>query len=242
MPETDNPLIALAESLREIRDTVAAIAQKLTPILQDFALLGDATRRLDQAGWLPHYTTPFKLVLQVDRASLDARMSEYYDTNWKQVRDAILARAQGYEVDTEAMATFREALTVHGHGLYRSCCRVLFPEVERVSRIEVHGGREKDRITSQKELIALVDRLPAGVVLTDPWALELYRKLSNHLYQKVTEENRTQFESIPNRHAAVHGRIVYSSLKNSMNTIIMVDYIFAVISATKAYGRSTGQL
>ena len=235
MPETENQIAALAEYLRHIQEG-------LRPFLQGVALLGDVTHRLQQVGWLPHYTTPFKLVLQADPASLDIHMSAYYHAEWEETRQTILTRVKGYEIDTEAKDTFSEALTAHGYGLYRSCCRVLFPEIERVSLIEVHGGKAKHAITSQKDLIDLIGRLPAGIALTDPWALELYKTLSKHLYEKVTDQNRAQFESIPNRHAAIHGCIAYSSLKQSMNTIIMADYIFAVISATKAYGRETGQL
>ncbi|MEY9700163.1 hypothetical protein ABIE71_002906 [Bradyrhizobium diazoefficiens] len=54
---------------------------------------------------------------------------------------------------------------------------------------------------------------------------------------KAEECNQQRFESIPNRHAASHGRIVYSRLKHSMNTIIMADYVFAVISAAKRVAR-----
>ncbi|MCY4138623.1 MAG: hypothetical protein OXF56_10200 [Rhodobacteraceae bacterium] len=38
---------------------------------------------------------------------------------------------------------------------------------------------------------------------------------------------------MPNRHAAVHGLVVYSSMQNSLNAIFMADYIFQPIGVLK---------
>jgi hypothetical protein len=241
MSASENVLAGFVENLQTIADSVAAIGRSLTPIAQGLVVLRETTSRLNNAGWLPHHTTPFKLVFEADPNAVDALLSQYYQAEWETVRQRIVSRAETYLIDTEAISTFNEALTAHGLGMYRSTCRVLFPEIERVSRIEVHGGDDKAVITSQKDFIGLVRRLPAGFALRDPWAFELYSKLTMHLYEKVTSTNVAQFESIPNRHAAIHGRIVYRTLKNSINTIIMADYIFAVISAIKNYAQSTGQ-
>lgn len=241
MPDRESPLTVLAESLRGIQDTIAAIVDAAKLISKGIAVTGDINERLGKVGWLPHHTTPFKLVLEASPDKLAGCLAEYYLNEWDQIREAIFSRVDRYDVDPEAKATFGEALSAHGHGLYRSSCRVLFPEMERVLWIEVHGSDwKKDKITSQKEFIELAgSRLPAGIVLTDPWAFKLYQTLSDHLYERVEESNREQFESIPNRHAAVHGRIIYSSLKHSMNTIIMADYVFAAISAVKEFATNT---
>jgi len=241
MPDSESPLTVLGESLRGIQDAIAAIVDADKPIFEGIAVAADINERLSKVGWLPHHTTPFKLVLEADPDKLAGCLAEYYVNEWDQIRAAIFLRVDRYDIDAEAKATFGEALSAHGYALYRSSCRVLFPEIERVLWIEVHGGAwNKDNITSQKEFIDLVgSRFPLGIVLVDPWAFELYQKLSKHVYEKVKETNWEQFESIPNRHAAVHGRIIYSSLEHSMNTIIMADYVFAVISAAKSFAKNT---
>ena len=68
--------------------------------------------------------------------------------------------------------------------------------------------------------------------MDNPLGLELFGVLINHLYEQVNDINRQQFINlpIPNRHAAIHGLIVYSSMKNSFNTIIMADYIFQIVT------------
>ena len=52
------------------------------------------------------------------------------------------------------------------------------------------------------------------------------------LFTNVTsEEHRESLKqsAIPNRHAAIHGLVVYSSQQNSLNMIFLTDYIFQVI-------------
>jgi hypothetical protein len=43
-------------------------------------------------------------------------------------------------------------------------------------------------------------------------------------------------DSIPNRHAAIHGYVSYDSAQSSLNAIFITDYIFQVIQAAKAMG------
>lgn len=241
MTENDPALTNSSEVVRNIHSAFIAIADGAKPILDGIAFVIEVNKRLRRIGWLPHHTTPFKLVLETERDKLTGRLEEYYGHEWDQVTHSILARLDCYEIDPEAKATFHEALDAHGHRFYRSSCRVLFPEIERVLWMEMHGGDWKKRTTSQKEFIALLKRYPAGITLTVPWAYELYRKLSAHIYEEITERNQRRFASIPNRHAAVHGRIIYSSFKHSMNTIIMADYVFAVISAAKKAAKSRVQ-
>ena len=40
-------------------------------------------------------------------------------------------------------------------------------------------------------------------------------------------------DAVPNRHAAVHGLVVYRSFKNSLNTLFMTDYVFQIVNAVK---------
>lgn len=237
MANNRTPFTHLSEVVREIQSAFVAIADGVKPILDSISVVIDINNRLSTIGWLPHHTTPFKLVLETEPDNLAGRLEEYYDREWDQARESILARLDHYEIDPEAKATFSEALNAHSHGFYRSSCRVLFPEIERVLWVEAHGADWNKQIASPKEFIELVHRLPAGITLTDPWAYELYQKLSDHMYVRAEESNQQRFKSIPNRHAAVHGRIIYSSLKHSMNTIIMADYVFAVMSAAKRVAR-----
>ena len=197
---------------------------------------------LDVVGLLPHYSTPFDFVDEYvgDTAALRQRLSQHYRDCWQDVREDIESRLTNYRIDDEAKATFREALDAHEAGLHRSVCRLLLPEIERVARIELHGDR-LEHMTNQRLLRELTGRLTPGEI--EPrgyYGLILFRHLTEHLYEPVkTEADRQRFaqDPVPNRHAAVHGLVTYSSPLNSLNTIFMADYVFQVISYLKGLTR-----
>ena len=136
-------------------------------------------------------------------------------------------------LDDEAKATFREALAAHEAGFYRSVCRLLFPEIERVARRELHKDCVEARITSQTRLRDLAGSLPISVVgAAGVCGMNLYRRLSSHLYVAVLDDDaRRRFaeDPVPNRHAVVHGLVEYSSMQNSLNAIFMTEFLFATI-------------
>ena len=75
----------------------------------------------------------------------------------------------------------------------------------------------------------------------EAFGLVLFGRLVRHLYEEVKDEERGKFEkdSVPNRHAAMHGFVPYSTHKHSVNMIIMADYIFQILPpATTSPSRS----
>lgn len=149
------------------------------------------------------------------------------------MRRDIENRFDAYRLDEEAKATFHEALEAHEAGLYRSVCRLLFPEIERVARREMHGDKVS-RITNQRALRDLAARLPISVVIPSGFhGWKLFDRFSNHLYEDVSNEEvrrRLASDPVPNRHAAMHGLVVYSTMQNSLNAIFIAEYFFQLIS------------
>lgn len=222
--------------------TIAPIAARFSEFGKQLVALGKLSHALDAAGWLPHVTTPVHLLEGGvnDPALLSDLIERFYSDNWTAIRAELETRLDSYLIDEEAKAAFREALSAHEAGLYRAVCRHLFPEVERVSRIEIHEG-SFERITSQNKLQELAGGFTPGQI--EPgglFALQLFRRLSQHLYADVRDEQvRQQMEkdAVPNRHAAVHGLVVYKSPKNSLNTIFMTDYLFQIVHLIKSESR-----
>lgn len=203
---------------------------------------------LDASGWLPHHSMP---LAQVEACAGDggqairALLCSYYSEQWEAVRRATETRLIEYSLDDEANETFREALTAHEHRLYRSVSRLLFPEIERVARKELHGDRTRLRIASQSRLRELAGDLPVSAANgAGFYGLNLYRRLSSHLYESVTDDDaRQRFagDPVPNRHAAVHGLVEYSSMQNSLNAIFMTDFVFLTISWLRSQGLLTAE-
>ena len=233
-------------AFRRIIQSQARIAEAVKPL--QFGSVGTAARQLarharrarvlDEAGWLPHHSMPFARMEERagDVGAVHELLCRHYEERWSDVCRDIEARLKEYNIDDEAKATFVEAMNAHEAGFYRSVCRVLMPEIERVSRLELYEGRLKG-ISSLPLLRKLAGELPITAVEPGGFlAWNLFRRLSEHLYEDVwDEDSRRRFaeDPVPNRHAAVHGLVVYSSTQNSLNAIFMVDFIFQAIGLLK---------
>ncbi len=250
-------LSALSQHLQPLvpkwQQFVKTIAPVVTGVISEFRKWDISSEVLAKAGWVPHYTTPFDDIAECSEEpeEVQERLLRYYESNWHDVRSEIESRMSGYNIDAEAKATFREALDAHEAGLYRCVCRVLFPEIERIFRKELFDGRIEHISYAEyiKKLVegekSLGDFMGGGFYELDIFGLFTKHiehggdsessKLIYGLFHKVaSEEDRERLtqDPIPNRHAAVHGLVVYSSQQNSLNAIFLADYIFRIICQT----------
>ncbi len=246
----------LGHLIRDLGSAIQRFVDIVTPHLEPVAHgllaifenieLRDVMR---ESGWLPHYTTPLDLIANSggDADAVRNILSEYYQRNWDDVRKAIESGLDECNVDEEAKATLREALEAHEHGLYRSVCRLLFPEMERLLRVEIFGLR-----TGRQSYKAIVKKLVDGKTLDDfplggwydfDYLAHLTKSIREHDVSKIddrifgiftpveeTDLQRLEHDPVPNRHAAMHGYVSYASEQNSLNTIFVADYIFRLIS------------
>ena len=172
-------------------------------------------------------------------------LDEYYAQNWRDVRSSIESRIHEFNIDEEAEATFREALDAHEFGLYRCVCRVLFPEIERILRVQTFGhrrGTEKYNAMLEDLLqgTTLDDFLPGGWL--DLTSFEHLMKtiekqadgrfdagvLGVFAYVSDSNLHRVKDDPVPNRHAALHGYVEYATHQNSLNVIFIAEYVFRV--------------
>lgn len=209
-----------------LAEAAAEAMERFQPALKRFDERKRIHDALDKVGWLPHPSVPYWIVEGCgdDLALLDARISEYYRTRWSEIRDEMESGLAEYHIDDEARATFREALIAHESGLYRGICRSLFPEIERIIDAGPRSG-------------PMIEKLLASGDPTDRRLRELFdwvmlERIRTHAYEQVwTEDERERFERdpVPNRHAAIHGRVAYSTHKHSMNMLILTDYVFRIL-------------
>jgi len=238
----------IAENIRrqtpEINEIISRTLEPFRVIVLEIAAAQRQSELLNEAGWLPHVTTPFHLIEECagNTVRLSESIESYYKENWSQIRADLIARIETYKINEEAKSTFREALMAHEQGFYRAVCRLVLPEIERVARIELHNGAlgnvtaASGKPTSVPahlqeivgDQLSLSEMEPRGV-----FGLALFRRFREHLYAQVRDQvqlRRVEADAIPNRHAAVHGLVVYSSIKNSLNSLFMTDYVFQMIS------------
>lgn len=239
-------LLLFAKAIQGGLEGLQAFAYRIQPVLSElskaFAILAEgisvtaeAIKRLDEAGWLPHVTTPWSLLATTEASTLSQAIEQHYRDSWATVKGTFIDRLNTYAIDEEAKAAFREALAAHEQRHYRATVRLLFPEIERVTRAELRRFMTKRTDTSQKILREIAGKLPFGDH-GSPLAFRLYSNLRDHLYGDVWDDSACEKFSrdpVPNRHAAVHGFVPYSTAQNSINTLIMTDYIFHLVTAVK---------
>lgn len=191
---------------------------------------------VEETGWLPYHTVPIDYVDESkgNTSEFETHLSNFYQENWRFIRQDIESRLGRYHISEETKSTFREALSAHEDGYYRCVCRVLFPDIEREFRIRFFENQTRsikpekmlEKLTNLGSLEHFMPRHAYGLIL--------FRRLINHLYEQIKDNNKADFEHdfLPNRHASAHGLISYSTHKHSMNMIIMADYIFQILTST----------
>jgi hypothetical protein len=198
--------------------------------------------KLESTGWLPHYTTP-DLVFGLEDAAYDAEIARHYADNWPAVEAAFLGRLARYDVDEEAKAAFGEALQAHRMGLFRVAPRLLFPEIERIFRAEL--GDAMQITAGLGYLREAANQLGSeNFVRTGVLTLRLYRAFVEHVYARVESDEevaRAQANPVPNRNAAIHGRVIYNSQKTSLNALILAEYVLLTVGGVRA-ARAVGAI
>jgi hypothetical protein len=193
--------------------------------------------RISEAGWLPHPSSPASMIPDENEIDIDDLMERHYRENWLDVKSKFLDGVARCDIDQEAKDTFVEALCAHEQGLFRSTCRTLFPEIERVVRTELLDG-SLNSIASMKDLQRVAGQIGLSELRSHRLSgMALYSRLVDHIYvpaHTAEEVAKLSRDRVPNRHAAMHGLVTYKSMQNSINMLIMADFMFHVVSATKA--------
>jgi hypothetical protein len=229
----------LQATIDAFRPNFQAVGQGLNDFIKSVAAVERKTRLLREAGFLPHVTMPEELLDDCvdDADDLSVLIEKHYRDNWQQIEDALAARVGSYLIDDEAKETFREALTLHRMGHFRSVVRLLFPEIGRVAGsdgtlgefVVANGWQKRPYIVLQE----LAGELPLSAITSGGYGgFILFQRLCDHLYINA-DPGRMERDPVPNRNAALHGLVVYRSFKNSLNTLIITDFVFQVVDVVK---------
>ncbi len=241
------PLMEAAGGVFQIRKAMLQpVFRDLEPILERLGELIEAAgphveklvrhqrieKQFSSSGWLPYYSELVERVEEHrgDAISLDRMISAYYREHWTEIREDIEGRMGMYEIDGEANETLQEVFSAHESGNYRSVCRTLFPEMERL--IKRNFFNDVGRIRTGEMIKKLAEHLAEDNILSrQALCLVTIGHHVEHMYTHVDDDNRVRFEqsAIPNRHATLHGLVSYSTHKHSMNMIIMADYLFQLL-------------
>ena len=192
--------------------------------------------QFNEAEWFPHSTFPKHLL---NRSGHDDYSDEiilaYYRENWATVCQVIEEELSECSVDRDVKEALRQALVAHGSGLYQLVPPSLFTAIERAVRVSLYND-DVGNIPLKNRLVDLVGNLPISDLSDGVLAFVGFSQLSHHLYENIhTDDARERFwdAPIPNRHATIHGLVIYSSEKSSLNAIFVAMYVFQVLTALK---------
>ena len=206
-------------------------------ILRHFpAFVHPEARLAKELGWVVHHTLPFTLLDNANEDDLDEAIMTYYRENWFDVRKKIELDTGQSIVDLDSREIMIQALEAHESGLYRLVSRSLLTEIERTIRVQLRGKLVEKGVNIKETILNEVDDLPSAAFHDLTSDISQFDTLENHLYENIRDENdRSQFEEshIPNRHAAIHGLVPYSSEKSSLNSIFITDFVFHIITQVK---------
>ena len=214
-----------------------ALPSALELIIKPFPILIHPRAQLiSELGWVVHHSLPIDLLDNVHDDDLDEAIMAHYRATWSDFRRETELDTHGYLVDQDTKETVIQALQAHQIGLYRLVPRTLMAEIERVIRLQLRDKVVDSRLKVKETILSEVDDLPMSSFHDLTSSIMQYEALEGHLYERINDENdRSRFADnpIPNRHAAIHGLVPYSSEKSSLNSIFLIDFVLHTITQAK---------
>ena len=214
-----------------------ALPLVLDLILKPFPILVHPKAQLaSELGWVVHHSLPIDLLDNVHDDDLDEAIMAHYRAKWSDFRRETELDTNEYLVDQDTKETVIQALQAHESGLYRLVSRTLMAEIERVIRVQLRGKIVGRGLNVKETILSEVDDLPMSSFHDLTSSTMQYETFEGHLYEQIYDENdRSRFADnpIPNRHAALHGLVLYSSEKSSLNSIFLMDFVLQTITQAK---------
>ena len=225
---------AVEEAAAPYQDFTKAIKRTLEPfadLLRGLAEHEALGNRLYASGWLPHGVMPIDLLRETPEASLQRVIDEWTADHWSEIRSKLKRRFGDVGLDDDSFETIRNALDAHAHGLFRLVPPAVFMAIERTAWIKMRGrGNVRDASLQdvRKQLMSLS---PADCSL-GIFGLKLVCFIDEHCYADTNAASaQCHIQSFPNRHAAIHGRVVYASHRDSLNALFIADVLFTAMRA-----------
>ena len=153
-----------------------------------------------------------------------------------EVRREIELATSGYLIDEDSKETMSQILSAHEYGLYRLVPVAIMVEIERAVRVHLHGELVGRHLDIKEKIVDEIGELPISAFQDITSGIIQLETLENHLYEHIDDDgDRSQFAGnpIPNRNAAIHGLVPYSTEKSSLNSIFLADFVLQMITEIK---------
>ena len=199
-------------------------------------LVNPKARVAEELGWVVHRTLPTTVLEDASEDNLNEAIMTYYKERWAEVRREIELATSGYLIDEDSKDTMSQILSAHEYGLYRLVPVAIMVEIERAARVHLYGELVGRHLDIKGKIVDEIGELPISAFQDITSGIIQHETLENHLYEHIDDDgDRSQFAEnpIPNRHAAIHGLVPYSTEKSSLNSIFLADFVLQMITEMK---------
>ena len=199
-------------------------------------LVNPKARVAEELGWVVHRTLPTTVLEDASEDNLDEAIMTHYKERWAEVRREIELATSGYLIDEDSKETMSQMLSAHESGLYRLVPVAMMVEIERAVRVHLYGQLVGRHLDIKGKIVDEISELPISAFQDITSGTIQHETLENHLYEHIDDDSdRSQFAEnpIPNRHAAIHGLVPYSTEKSSLNSIFLADFVLQMITEIK---------
>ena len=193
-------------------------------------------KEAEELGWIPHYTLPLNLIENKEGEKLDLAIMFHYRDKWLKVREELERETDKYLIDEHTKNTMKEALQAHSCKLYHLVTPTLLVSIESAVRIHLNKNTVEQRLDVKEKILRGFENLPVSNTRNLSSEMIQYETIKNHVYKHINNEaDRADLSEnqIPNRHAAIHGLVLYASEKTSLNSIFLADFTFHTITEIK---------
>lgn len=204
------------------------------PEITKFSKYVSLVSKCQSSDWIPHRTTPFEQFSSphIELEETQNLIEKYYKENWAEIKSDFANSFLSYSLDEVAISEILKVLELHENGDYRLVPLSVFPSLESLVRKHVE---QKDiaTVTSMKCARDLASTMYISDLNEFDHGMFLFKIFDEHVFENMNDASKLEElkkTDIPNRHAALHGYISYNSLRSSINTLIIADFILFIIS------------
>ena len=173
-------------------------------------------RACADSGFLPYRTVPFDELCRESEGNYElfsSQVSNYYESRQEDILQDIESRLETLDdVDVDRKESLQEAIMAHRYGLFRLPARALLPDIERII-LEDWMGRDRgqvEKLSDRKISEVVENKRLEDVAPGSIYDFRLFGCLVDVLYKNGSKLKEFEGESLPNRHAALHGWLPYS--------------------------------
>ena len=214
-------------------------AKAMAPIAEGINLWNWVEKACEECGFLPHRSIPFVEFYREcggDYDSFSVRVSEYYKNHEKDILQSIESELMDSDFDADRKETIQEAFKALDCGLTRLPVPALLPDIERTI-LEDWLGEPRGTTKTLKE--KQIHKALEGITFSDavPNAIydyKMFGRFAKVLYAYVSTPSQFEGKDIPNRHAALHGWVIYGTKEFCLNTLMLYAYIARLSPAFKS--------